>query len=148
MYYLLLIMKVYILFQKLNKVRREEKARGMSLNFLPNYTWIKERNCKAEEKVSCKSCDKKFARNCDHKRHMEEEDGIEKTFTCDQCDNCFSLEWRLRKHMTNHTEGVKFCHIFNNKKQCQYEDIGCQFLHTKSTKCKYTDCKNKLPVYP
>ena len=43
---------------------------------------------------------------------------------------------------------IKFCHYFNNKKDCPYEEIGCMFKHAKSDNCWFKEhCKNKLCQY-
>ena len=50
----------------------------------------------------------------------------------------------VQRITSNHTEDIKNSHYFNNKNVCSYESIGCKFLHTKSAKCRYVDCKNSL----
>ena len=43
---------------------------------------------------------------------------------------------------------IKFCHYFNNKKNCPYEEIGCMFKHAKSDDCWFKErCRNKLCQY-
>ena len=92
---------------------------------------------------SCNICDKILEQNCDYEKHMEEHQ-IEKKYKCDKCGKMFHLEWRLRKHITIHDENGKYCHYFNNRKQCPFEEIGCKFLHIRSERCKFENCKNNL----
>ena len=56
------------------------------------------------------------------------------------------MKWRLDKHEKAHTlENIKFCHYFNNEKNCPYEEVGCMFKHEQSQVCRYKDnCSNKL----
>ena len=56
------------------------------------------------------------------------------------------MRWRLQKHESAHELAtVKFCHYFNNGKQCPYEEVGCMFNHTESEKCRFDKyCNNKL----
>ena len=46
-----------------------------------------------------------------------------------------------------HTDDAKFCHFYNNKKKCPFEDIGCVFLHEVAVICKFNPCLNKLCQY-
>ena len=39
---------------------------------------------------------------------------------------------------------IKHCHYFNNGKLCPLEEIGCQFLHVKSSECRFENCGNQL----
>ena len=41
-----------------------------------------------------------------------------------------------------------YCHYFNNKKTCPFEEVGCMYKHAKSGNCWFKDlCKNKLCQY-
>ena len=50
------------------------------------------------------------------------------------------------KHKEIHAENqsLKCCHYFNNQKVCLFKEIGCKFLHTKSSKCRFAECNNQL----
>ena len=64
---------------------------------------------------------------------------------CEVCGKLFFLEWRLQKHLNVHTGEAKYCHYFNNQRDCPYQDIGCKFLHQQSGKCKFSNsCSNNL----
>ena len=68
-------------------------------------------------------------------------------YECNKCDKKFILNWRLKKHQDIHSnrENLKFCHYFNNGKECPYADIGCMFRHEHSDQCKFKkNCRNKL----
>ena len=66
-------------------------------------------------------------------------------FKCDECDKDFSVEWRMRKHNKAHAESTKYCHYYNNAKDCPYYDIGCKFRHKESEQCKFKEnCRFKL----
>ena len=55
------------------------------------------------------------------------------TYNCTLCDKTFHRKWRLAKHELAHNSlNVKFCHYFNNGKDCPYEEIGCMFKHEPS----------------
>ena len=34
---------------------------------------------------------------------------------------------------------MKFCHYFNNDKECPFETLGCMFKHQDAPQCKYSD---------
>ena len=68
-------------------------------------------------------------------------------YKCDECGKTFVVEWRLKKHQILHQESasIKYCHYFNNKKDCPYDNIGCMFRHTESNECKFGGkCRIKL----
>ena len=98
---------------------------------------------KKRKMKNCELCEETFNENCDYENHMEEHK-VEKKFNCGECGKMFHLEWRLQKHVKIHTEDTQFCHYFNNKKICPFENIGCKFLHLKSAECKFKECKNSL----
>ena len=68
---------------------------------------------------------------------------------CDICGKRFILEWRLKMHRKAHDmTDQKYCHFFNNKKSCPYEEIGCMFKHEPSQQCQLQQqCSNKLCQY-
>ena len=77
---------------------------------------------------------------------MDDKHSTEKENACNFCGKTFHLKWRLEKHKEIHDKekSLKYCHFFNNHKVCPYEEIGCKFLHVKSERCKFTDCRNPL----
>ena len=51
----------------------------------------------------------------------------------------------MKKHEESHGKIGKFCHFFNNGKNCPFEEIGCKFQHTSANKCRYDrKCTIKL----
>ena len=68
------------------------------------------------------------------------------TFKCEKCEKIFYLKWRMEKHMNIHSfENIKYCHCFNNSKQCPFEEVGCMFKHERSRNCRFKkNCRNKL----
>ena len=62
-----------------------------------------------------------------------------KLCTYSYCDKKIVLEWRMKKHKILHEESasIKYCHYFNNKKECPYDKIGCMFRHNQSRECKF-----------
>ena len=57
--------------------------------------------------VKCRHCEETFSRNCDLEKHMDEHENG-KGFKCNTCEKTFHLKWRLNKHEKNHNEnGVK-----------------------------------------
>ena len=76
--------------------------------------------------------------------HMRSHSEVGK-FKCTQCEKTFYVQWRMKKHMEGHAETKKYCHYFNNKDFCPYEEIGCKFKHEESGKCKFDKtCRYKL----
>ena len=104
-----------------------------------------------ELNIKCKSCDKVFSKNCDLELHLEKEHKIPKTFKCDRCDMDFMLKWRLDKHISLHQENlgaVRFCHYYNNSKDCPFFELGCMFKHEDAPQCKFSDsCSKNLCQY-
>jgi len=95
----------------------------------------------------CKYCDKRFQENYELEVHMKSHSEAE-TYRCDQCDKTFVLKWRQKQHVKGHEsrqESKVFCHYFNNRKVCPFEELGCMFLHSDSPECKFNKkCKKKL----
>ena len=94
-------------------------------------------------------CDEKFQRNCDLELHIKALHKVPKSFECSKCDKTFVLSWRLKKHQEIHTSNVtRFCHYYNNNKECPFEELGCMFLHQHSEMCKYDQaCSKPLCSY-
>ena len=69
-----------------------------------------------------------FGKNCDLEKHLTEIHEAEKKYKCKKCDKLFFLQWRCKQHMKMHTSDIKYCHYYNNLKDCHYDEIGCMFL--------------------
>ena len=97
--------------------------------------------------IKCTYCEEVFSQHFELEKHLEKHK--KKEFTCEVCKKDFHLEWRLNKHIASHEfDTWKYCHYFNNKKSCPYEDIGCMFKHEKSENCRFNKiCRNKLCPY-
>ena len=97
-----------------------------------------------KKQLECKVCNETFQQAYKLELHLKNHE-IE-TYQCDMCEKTFHLEWRLKKHRNAHNlVNVKFCHYFNNRKQCPYEEIGCMFKHLKAEFCRFKNyCQNKL----
>ena len=91
---------------------------------------------------NCKICGETFRQNYELETHMMIH-GEAETFNCNICGKVFHLKWRLKKHMSVHLTS-KYCHYFNNQKECPFEAIGCKFRHEQSPICKFKNCLNPL----
>ena len=78
--------------------------------------------------IRCRFCDESFSQNYELEKHMEEHD-VEKEFKCDVCGKHFFLQWRLKKHLNVHLEQTRTCRFFLSNKHCPFELIGCKFKH-------------------
>ena len=107
-----------------------------------------ERANHGNNQAKCQTCGKEFPKNSDLEVHIEIEHSETKKFNCNDCDMTFVLEWRLKKHRTNHTqnkENVRYCHFYNNEKSCPFAKLGCMFKHENAPKCRYMGmCSNKM----
>ena len=93
----------------------------------------------------CYKCDFSCNISSEYEKHVIESHNSYETFKCHQCDKNFVVEWRMKKHLEMHNRNTKFCHFYNNDKNCTYEKVGCKFRHEDSPKCKYDDkCNRKL----
>ena len=93
----------------------------------------------------CKHCEQTFSRNCDLEKHMDEHEETGKGFKCNTCEKTFYLKWRQNKHEKNHhTIGVNHCRYFSHQEPCPYEAIGCKFLHVQSEVCSLDECHDLL----
>ena len=101
---------------------------------------------KDKKSQKCKHCSMKFDQNIELENHLKFKHLEEaQVFECNICDKKFLLKWRLQKHLDVHEVNTKYCHYFNNKKECPYIEFGCMFKHEASPECKFIDnCKNKL----
>ena len=69
----------------------------------------------------------------------------QESFKCNLCDKEFYLQWRLDKHQKVHEQSVKYCHYFNNRQICPYDENGCMFVHNVSPMCRFNEnCNNTL----
>ena len=51
----------------------------------------------------------------------------------------------MHKHKEGHNKRAKFCHFFNNKEFCPYDENGCMFQHEISPLCYFKEnCINSL----
>ena len=87
-------------------------------------------------------CGKSFHANHELETHLKNHTESER-FTCSICDKEFVLNWKLKKHMSVHGTN-KYCHYYNNQKNCPFELLGCKFKHEESPLCKFTSCSNPL----
>ena len=109
-----------------------------------NGTRLTSENPLKKARKTCDLCENTFVKNCDLELHMKEVHEIDKNYKCDECDKDFFLEWRRNKHMKIHTDDAKYCHFYNNRKQCPYDELGCMFLHIRAEQCTFQHCSNKL----
>ena len=93
---------------------------------------------------NCKICEKTFCDSLKLEIHSKTHEEIV-PFNCNICDKDFYSKWRLKKHISSHLKKSKFCHFFNNDKNCPFEEVGCKFKHEVANKCRYDqNCKIKL----
>ena len=134
--------------EKQNKIEVQPKVKSKCVKCdieLENQTLLKKHISEKHRIMKeCDVCNEMFSKNFELEIHLKAH-AESKSFKCDQCDKVFSLEWRLNKHKRIHEEiACKFCHYFNNKKYCPYEEVGCMFRHELAPFCKYKVCYNKL----
>ena len=93
----------------------------------------------------CEHCETKLARAIDLETHMVNH-GLLQKHSCELCGKKFHLKWRLRKHVKIHCQEAKakYCHYFNNQKECPFNPVGCMYKHEKSGLCSKQSCSNKL----
>ena len=122
----------------------------------------------------CYKCSEKFESLKDLQKHKEENNSCQGTFPCEECDKCFKTKEQLEKHVTRahvkfecdecdkifnyestlekhkqavHEDVELYCHYFNNKKECPYDDQ-CLFLHEESKTCKYgKSCERMMCMF-
>ena len=101
------------------------------------------------QEVKCTKCEKTFARICDFEEHIEADHKAQHKYDCRKCDKTFILSWRLRKHEEVHTSNTtRFCHYYNNGKNCPFEKLGCMFPHKQSESCRFDEeCSKPLCPY-
>ena len=94
----------------------------------------KEENNACQGNYQCEECERFFKKEEQLEAHAKR---AHAKFECDDCDKIFNYEVTLEKHKQAVHEDVElYCHYFNNKKDCPYEDQ-CIFLHEASKACKY-----------
>ena len=117
---------------------------GKSKNQLKKHN--KKKHQAGEGEKLCNHCDTKFNENCDLELHLKTHLEAE-IFICEVCEKTFVSKWRLRKHVSGH-QGKIFCHYFNNRKSCPYEELGCMFQHEDSPICRFQEqCLKELCQY-
>ena len=92
----------------------------------------------------CSKCDKTFDEEWKLNAHMK----LHNKYQCDQCSKNFKDEELMRKHVKITHENLKlYCHYFNNKKKCPYNEE-CVFLHEEANQCKYGNlCERMLCMF-
>ena len=105
----------------------------------------KEENNSCQGKYQCEECDKSFKSESGLEVHMNKE---HVAYECNECGKVFDFEAVLERHTEAVHESVRlFCHYFNNKKECPFEEQ-CIFLHEESEICKYDEaCERKLCMF-
>ena len=88
------------------------------------------------KEYKCKICEKTFTDSWKIELHSKSHEKIV-PFVCNICEKKFYVEWRMKKHILSHDQKQKFCHFYNNGKDCPYYEIGCKFKHQEAKKCKY-----------
>ena len=121
----------------------------------------------------CYKCSEKFQCHEDLKYHLNNHKNNKETFKCVDCDSEFNEQWKMLAHKENHTKfkcdicekifnsqlikekhvsishdkKILYCHYFNNKKKCPFDDK-CIFIHEDSEICKYgTRCERNMCMY-
>ena len=55
------------------------------------------------------------------------------------------LKWHFEKHKEVHANKAKYCHYFNNKKECLFAQFRCKFKHEVGPKYSFDNrCRRKL----
>ena len=90
-----------------------------------------------------------FHKSVDLERHIKDKHGeTKKEYKCSKCDQQFYLRWRFDKHSKVHDEDAKFCHYYNNDKNCPFEEFGCAFKHQVAPECLFKNkCRKKMCQY-
>ena len=97
-----------------------------------------------ERHYNCNLCEKSFSESWRLELHSKTHEEIV-PFKCDICEKHFYSKWELKKHEESHDKIGKFCHFFNNGKNCPFEEIGCKFQNALANKCRYDrKCNIKL----
>ena len=97
-----------------------------------------------KKEIGCTICEEIFDQTYKLELHLKTHE-VE-SFKCQKCDKSFMLKWRLKKHERAHEiTNIKFCHYYNNTKECPFEEIGCMYQHARSEPCRFQSlCRNKL----
>ena len=87
------------------------------------------------EIFKCLECNKEFNEEWKMSAHLK----LHQKYKCDQCEKTFKyLDVKTKHVQVKHQNAKLYCHYFNNRKTCPYEDE-CVFLHEHSKLCKYGD---------
>ena len=79
------------------------------------------------KQYTCKLCAEIFETSVALELHLKIHN-TEKEYKCEVCDKAFHMKWRLGKHTKLHEiSNIKYCHFFNNRKCCSFEELGCMF---------------------
>ena len=73
-----------------------------------------------DKEYSYKLCDFKCVKNKKLKVHLKEKHN--KEINCKECDKRFDETFKLEIHLE--MLDIKYCHYFNNKKHCPFEEVG------------------------
>ena len=81
----------------------------------------------------CSNCESSFDSGFELETHLLNEHDITKEFNCAQCKKVFVTKWRLKKHVTMHSNAnIKECYYYTSRTHCPFEKLGCKFGHGKS----------------
>ena len=126
-----------------------------------------------KKSFKCNMCDVTFEKQVDFKKHKDNHKLNDEMYHCDDCGKVFNEEWKLNAHKKRH-ENFKcnqcsktfknqdimekhakishgnlkiYCHFFNNKKSCPYEQE-CIFIHEDAGFCRYSVlCERNYCMY-
>ena len=137
---------IQMLDAKLDKINEVLKMTKKEIKDKEEKKEIRLESKNYPKEIKCKLCETTFRRFSDLEIHIRLSHENHHVFKCDQCDKCFVLNWRLKKHMKLHTEEfVKHCYYFNNNINCPFEEIGCKFLHAEAKSCGFgSKCNKRL----
>ena len=95
--------------------------------------------------IKCENCTYESSKMAELEIHILANHKDKAKCKCDQCDQLFVSEWRLKKHVMSHSKNTRYCHYFNNAKYCEYEEVGCRFKHVEALECRFKEkCRQKL----
>ena len=128
------------------KSEDEQKCKMCEKHFSSKRNLKKHRSEVHTTKINCSKCKLTFLKNSDLELHIKTEHDTTVKHSCGICGKLFMLEWRLNKHREGHgNDSQKYCHYFNNKESCPFDDIGCMFKHEDSPICFFRqNCTNRL----
>ena len=100
-------------------------------------------NEKHKTPYKCKICEYEGTTLISMESHIISEHKSENILKCNDCEKSFASEIRLKKHSKKHSIGmkIKFCHYYNNGKECPYQKFGCKFRHSFPPTCNWKLCQ-------